>query len=217
MANNIPHGPIKDDEERWVELMRSFFAARNDHFKNLRRAQLYAEYYNPGNRAYIDWFVTSGGEAGKASLEKDILDAEDKYVVGWKKDGTSGFEELQKQVHDAATEEAAREAHAAVSQKIRYINLFKKYQKDLYNRETELFPTELGQLNSMLTAAQAKIDKFEMQKAADADKRRKDAETEHKKKMEDARRAEEERRNDPFSDLNKDQGDPFADLKVEGV
>lgn len=198
-------------------MTRSFLHARNDHLKNLKRSQLYAEFYHPGNRAYVDWFVTSGGEAGKASLEKDILDAEDKYVIGWKKDGTSGFDELQALVNAIDSEEKARDAHAQVSLKIRCINLYKKYQKDCYARETELFPDELGRWNTILTSAQSKIDLYEKKKAADAEKRRKDAEEEHKRKLEEMRRLEEERRNDPFSDINKDEGDPFADCKVETI
>lgn len=217
MVNHIAGGPTKDEEERWIELMRTFLHARNDHLKNLRRAQLFSEYYHPGNRAYVDWFATAGGEAGKASLEKDILDAEDKYVAHWKKDGMTGFDEVQAEASAAATEEQSREAHAKVSAKIRAINLYKKYQKDLYARDAELFPNELGRWQSILGVAQSKIDKFEKTKAADAEKRRKEAEENHKKQVAEAARLEEERRNDPFSDMNKDEGDPFADCKVETI
>jgi len=50
-----------------------------------QKIQLYSEYYNAKTKAYIDWFVTRGGE-GKASLEKDLTDVEEKVFDQWKKD-----------------------------------------------------------------------------------------------------------------------------------
>jgi hypothetical protein len=95
--------------------------------------------------------------------------------------------------------------------------LYRQYQREVYDRDNELFETQFDNWTDLHARAKKMVETRAAKKKADearAVQNRKDA----WEKSEAERQAkEEEMRNDPFSDMNKDDGDPFADVTIERI
>lgn len=216
MNQNIKNGPLAGEEEEWIKKLKNLFDARAKYRKKLRRIQFFAEFYTPGVKVYIDWFVTSGGDSITNCLERELTDAEDRYVQGWKKEGTvstSGFEDTVFEVsQDGKFEDVAR-LQQILKHKISCLKWYKMYMKEVYKKEEETFETELDDWNRLLQICNERADKLEELRKEEEEQLRQKMEEEKRQREEELRRIEEERRNDPFYDLT-DHDDPFVGLTV---
>ena len=218
LTNRLKEAPYPGEEEKWITAMKEHLTARNKYRKDLRRAQLFSDFYLPNFKGYIDWFVTSGGEAGVSSLEKEFMIAEDTVVAGWKSEFCGSISAFENEIDalDKENEPACRHLLAKAQRKSHLLKMHIMFFKEMYpTREAELFEDEAQQWTSFEQHIQEIIDTIIKNRMDEAERRIFEAEEAIRQAEKDRLRREEERRNDPFG--GGDDDDPFADTKIVGV
>lgn len=218
LTNRLKEAPYPGEEEKWIHIMKDHLNARNKFRKDLRRAQLFSDFYLPNFKAYIDWFVTSGGEAGVASLEKEFMIAEDTVVAGWRSDFTGTISAFENEVDalDKESEPACRHILVKAQRRLHLIKMHILFFKEMYpTRENEAFEEENQQWTAFEHLIQGFIDTIIKNRMDEDERRIFEAEEAIRQAEKDRLRREEERRNDPFG--AGDDDDPFADTKIVGV
>lgn len=215
LSINLKQGPPPGEEEEWIEKMKSVYKARNKYRKSFRRIQYFAEYYSPGIKNYIDWFVTPGGEAGVSSLERDFIEAEDKFVQGWRLEGTTITDKLEEEVFEAkdGDENKVTALQLLLKRKLNCIKWYTMYMSSIYKKEEETFDEEKEELTRYLEICNERAEELEKIRKEEEEKMRKKMEEQRAYEEEQRRILEEERRSDPFYDLT-DYDDPFAGLTI---
>jgi membrane protein involved in colicin uptake len=97
------------------------------------------------------------------------------------------------------------------------IEMYKLYEREVYNRENELFENQYDTWTELYEIAKKRVEDRASKKKADEIKRQKDKADAWTRAEAERKAREEEMRNDPFSDMNKDEGDPFADVVIERI
>lgn len=215
MTNRLKEAPHPNDEEKWIKTLKDHWNARNKYRKDLRRAQLFSEFYLPNYKAYIDWFVTSGGEAGVASLEKELMIAEDSVVNNWKQEFTGGLATIETEVDalEKDNEVACRNLLTKMQRKSTMLKMHILYMKEIYPaREVETFDDYAASWKSFEDLIHGYIDSIHKGRLDNKARMELEAQEARRKAEAEEKRREEERRNDPFGDPDDD--DPFADTKV---
>jgi hypothetical protein len=218
ISNRLKEAPYPGDEEKWIKNLKDHYAARSKHRTDLRRAQLFSDFYLPNYKAYIDWFVTSGGEAGIASLEKELMLAEDSVVAGWKTEFSSGMNAFENEIDslEKDNEQACRFLLGKVQRKLHLLKMHVLFNKEIYpSRPTETFDEENANWKAFDSLLQGYIDTILKSRMDEHQRSMAEAEEAARQAEIDRARREEERRNDPFG--AGDDDDPFADTKIVGV
>lgn len=218
LSHRLKEAPHTGDEERWIATLKDYLNARNKQRKDLRRAQLFSDFYLPNFKAYIDWFVTSGGEAGVASLEKEFFLAEEMVVAAWKTEVTgtrSAFENDVDEV-DQTNELAIRQLLAKATRRSHLIKMYNLFHKEMNpGRDIDKLEEAAADWAAFEGLLSGYIDKIQKDRIAEGERMVAEHEAAIKQAQADAAKREEERRNDPFG--NGDDDDPFADVKVVGI
>jgi hypothetical protein len=218
LSHRLKEAPYPGDEEKWIQSLKDHMTARSKYRKDLRRAQLFSDFYIPTYKAYVDWFVTSGGEAGVASLEKEVMIAEDSVVSAWKSDFCGSINAFENEIDslDKENEAACRHLLTKVQRKLHLIKMHIHFHNELYpNRDHEQFEEVLSNWKAFEDLLNGYIDAIIKGRMDDDERRIMEAEEAIRQAERDHLKREEERRNDPFG--GGDDDDPFADTKVIGI
>jgi hypothetical protein len=218
LTNRLKDAPYPGDEEKWIRFLKDHLNARNKYRKDLRRAQLFSDFYIPNHKAYIDWFVTSGGEAGVASLEKEVMTAEDSVVSTWKNDFCGSISAFENEIDalDKENEPACRHLLSKVIRKIHLIKMHHLFHQEMYpTRPSDTFEEVMANWKAFEELLQGYIDTIHKGRMDDDERRILEAEEAIRQAEREYAKREEERRNDPFG--GGDDDDPFADTKVVGI
>lgn len=204
--------------ERCLVDFSDYQTSRNKYRKDLRRAQLFSDFYIPNCKAYIDWFVTSGGEAGIASLEKELMMAEEMVVNGWKNDAMSSLSQFENDVDevDKTNEPACRHLMIRAARRVHLIRMYNLFHKELNpGRDVDTLDGVAADWKAFEDLLNGYIEKIQQDRIEEQERLVAEHEAAMLEAEADRLRREEERRNDPFG--NPDDDDPFADTKVVGI
>ena len=193
-------------------------AARNKYRKDLRRAQLFSDFYLPNLKSYIDWFVTSGGEAGIASLEKEIMLSEELVVNAWRNDAMSSLSQFENDVDelDKTNEFACKQMLNKAAKRSHLIRMYNLFHKELNpGRDVDNLEGPASDWKAFEDLLTGYIETIQQDRQDEQERLIAEHEANMLEAEADRLRREEERRNDPFG--NPDDDDPFADTKVVGI
>ena len=105
----------------------------------LQNFSYFSDFVPPTNASFIEWFLNPGGlaEGTNTSLEKDLTLAED-FVVGKWREELLNIQAVEKALAEPEIDERTAAKYRQKAQEVqRMIDLYHKYQKELYNKEPQ--------------------------------------------------------------------------------
>jgi flagellar biosynthesis GTPase FlhF len=217
--NNLGKGPFSGEEERWIAQMKLYYHTREKNLNDVKNFSYFSDFVPPTNASFIEWFLNPGGlaEGTNTSLEKDLTLAED-FVVGKWREELLNIQAVEKALAEPEIDERTAAKYRQKAQEVqRMIDLYHKYQKELYNKEPQYeyakkkwkeFEIEGDRLVNLRKDQQEKARQEAINKAEEA----------AKAQEEKARLAYEEKQRqkaDPFYIGQDPEDDPFADIKIK--
>jgi len=208
----LQKGPEKEwREDEWVRTILTIWDTLRDNRRELNEISLFGEYYTPENARFLLWFVSPG--AAEKSLEKDLLTAEDIFLLNWKLRFTD-FSTIEKQVEGTVIDRPKLIQHCKYM--IHLIDVFNSYFFEVHSRDADYGPEKdkwelfIQRLEGLIS--QEEMKKLSIQKEAEEKKKTIEKKMETDKKIIQAK--EEAIKNDPFSvqNLFKQDDDPFQDI-----
>jgi len=209
----LQKGPERDGKEsEWIDQIEDIWQNLRNLKKELSDISLFGEYYNPENARYLGWFISAGGVDN--SLEKDLLAAEDIFVLSWKLKFLD-FGTIEKKVEDVSINEKPQ-----LIQHCKYmmhlIDMYNKYNFQIHCKDEE-FTGEKNKWQLYIQRIEGIIDQKEMkrqQSEKEAEEKKKNMEKQVEREKVLLQVQEEARKNDPFSSQNlyKQEDDPFKDI-----
>eukprot|EP01130_Rhizamoeba_saxonica_P009252 TRINITY_DN375_c0_g1_i5.p1 TRINITY_DN375_c0_g1~~TRINITY_DN375_c0_g1_i5.p1 ORF type:complete len:622 (+),score=177.41 TRINITY_DN375_c0_g1_i5:40-1905(+) len=214
----LTDGPVRKwREEDWINEIIVLWQKREEHFEDVKKLMLFAEYYNLDNAQYLDWFVAPGGAT--ISLEKDLHTAEDSFVLGWKNKFLD-YTTVENQLDD---EDISQKANLVEYCKhmMHLIDMYNLYGLEVHCNDYE-FEADKAKWRLYIQRIEGLISNDEMRKEQEeARKLAVEEEIEKQKEDEEAKLVAESdaRAADPFSSQNllKKEEDPFSDVMLLNV
>eukprot|EP01129_Flabellula_baltica_P004841 TRINITY_DN1719_c0_g1_i1.p1 TRINITY_DN1719_c0_g1~~TRINITY_DN1719_c0_g1_i1.p1 ORF type:complete len:297 (+),score=86.68 TRINITY_DN1719_c0_g1_i1:574-1464(+) len=208
--------PKRYEEQIWTDTIEELWNQLNTYHSDLSNLSLFAENFTVEFAPYLIWFTAPG--SAPSSFEKDLLNAEDRVVIGgWQAQFTS-FERMDNLI--AVTSDIAEKSKLVQECKymIHLIDAWNAYSMQIHYGDDE-WEKERGRWELNIQRIEGLIDEETMRKQQEEiEKEARDKALQkalEEEQMDEAAK-EEAKKNDPFSEQNlyKKETDPFQEIML---
>jgi len=157
----LQRGPEKEwKEEEWIRSIQEIWDVLRNWRRDMTEIALFCEYYTTENARFLNWFISPG--ASESSLEKDLLTAEDIFVVLQWRERFVDFKYIESQVESGSMEEKPK-----LIQHCKYmmhlIDMYNLYHFEIQSRDPE-YGNEKAKWDLYIQRIEGIIDQDQMRK-----------------------------------------------------
>jgi len=209
-------GPDKEyKEEEWINIIDEFWQLHRNSKRELTEISLFGEFFSPENARYLSWFTSPG--AAESSLERELLAAEDIFVLSWKLKFLD-FVPFEKRIEEEKDKQGKMNLIQHCKYMMHLIDMHNKYDFVIHCKDEDYIP-EKNKWDLFIQRLEGLIDEEEMrqlQSEKEDEERKKNLEKQVENERVLLQAQDDARKNDPFSaqNLYKEEEDPFQDIML---